>query len=244
MADEPYGVLTGRALDLRVERHGASPHVQILVDGGGIPYRAAINVRSSHARPVSSDLLFLIDRDLRHPLAARVRAQPDGFIELDSERGGLAIDYQRGGLFDRRAMRRIPTHLPGPNNDLADALEALIGAAVADGSCRLHVYGHRWGPERDDPDAIFGFLPGNGIHDVHMNQGSRGRHADDNRAWGDGALLVDLPAEGRVAAVYLAFQSQSWRTDERGHPVGTRVSAGDGRPGLKSRVTGTKPLRG
>lgn len=236
MADEPYGVLTGRALDLRVERHGASPHVQVLVDGGGMPYRAAINVRSSHARPGSSDLLFLIDRDLRHPLTARVRAQPDGFMELANERGGLAIDYQRGGMFDRRGMRRIPAHLPGPGNDLADALGALVEAAMADERARLHVFGHRWGPERDDPDAIFGFLPGNGIHDVHMNQGSRGGHATDNCAWGDGALLVELPGERRVAAVYLAFQSQSWRTDERGHPAAT-PAAGHRRPRQESRAT-------
>lgn len=222
MVDEPYGVLTGRALDIRVERRGASPHVQVLVDGGSLPYRAAINVRSGRARPGGSDLLFLIDRDVRHPLAAAVRELPDGFVVLDSARDGLAIDYQRDGLFDRRRMRRIPADLPGPDNDLSDALEALVGAATADEQARLHVFGHRWGPERNEPDAIFGFLPGNGIHDIHMNQGSRGPHARDNGAWGDGALLVELPAAGRVAAVYLAFQSQSWRTDERGHPVSGR----------------------
>ena len=106
MADEPYGVLTGRALDLRVERGGASPHVQVLVDAGGVPFRVAINVRSSHARPGASDLLFLIDNDLRHPLAAAYRSLPAGFLALEPQRDGLAIDYQRGGLFDRRRMRR------------------------------------------------------------------------------------------------------------------------------------------
>lgn len=233
VADEPYGVLTGRALEIQAERNGASPHVQVLVDGGGMRYRAALNVRSSHARPGSSDLPYTIDRDLRHPPAAAVRDLPDGFIELANERGGIAIDYQRGGLFDRRGMRRIPPHLPGPDNDLADELEALATATMADHRARLRVFGHRWGPERNEPHAIFGFLPGNGIHNVHMNQGSRGHHVRDTCASGNGALLVDLPGHGRVAAVYLAFQSQSRRTDERRRPAPRRHKRG--RPAGRTR---------
>jgi uncharacterized protein YukJ len=220
--DEPYGVLTGHPRDLRAERRGASPHVQILVDAAGVSFRAAVNVRSSRAKPGASDLLFLIDRDLRHPLAAALRGLPDGFLALPNRPGGLAIDYVRSGLFDRRAMRRLPADRAGPDNDLADRLEALVAAAVADPGGRLHVVGHRWGPEPGDPDDVFGFEPGNGVHDVHMNQGSRGRHARANRPWNDGALLVELPAEDRTAAVYLAFQSQSWRTDDRGDPVAPR----------------------
>jgi uncharacterized protein YukJ len=233
LADEPYGVLTGRPLDLRVERQGASPHVQVFVDGGGVPFRAAINVRSSHARPGASDLLFLIDDDLRHPIAAAYRALSDGFLEIDRERDRLAIDYQRGGLFDRRQLRRLPAALDGPDNDLTDAIAGLIAESVADPAARLHVVGHRWGPEPGDPDDVFGFEPGNGVHNVHMNQGSLGRHARDNRPWNDGALFVDLQAEDRVAAVFLAFQSQSWRTDDHGQPLQTRGRGAEGkrRPG-------------
>jgi len=35
----------------------------------------------------------------------------------------------------------------------------------------VYAFGERWGPEADRPDKVFGFSPGNGVHDIHMNQG-------------------------------------------------------------------------
>ena len=39
-------------------------------------------------------------------------------------------------------------------------------------------------------DKIFGFLPGNGIHDIHMNQGNSSRFVRDDGVWQDGGLLM------------------------------------------------------
>ena len=61
-----------------------------------------------------------------------------------------------------------------------------------------------------------------GIHDIHMNQGSRGRFSSSNGVGTDGAMFVRIPRSGSSPqwfAFFSAFQSQAWDThDETGHP--------------------------
>lgn len=83
---------------------------------------------------------------------------------------------------------------------------------------RVYAFGERWGPEGGKADKIFGFRPGNGIHDIHMNQGNAPPHTGDDGVWQDGALLFQFPASQQWVAAFLAFQSQAWHTDDRtGH---------------------------
>jgi uncharacterized protein YukJ len=219
MGSRPYGVFTGHVRDRRAETTGRSPHYQILIEGAGERFRAAVNTRSGTSHHRAADLLYLADDDFRHPMTERLARVADGFLPLDSRPNHLALDYQRGGLFDRRHMRRIPARRPGPRNDLVDELDYRVARAIADPSIRLHVYGTRWGPEPRQLDHVFGFLPGNGIHDIHMNQGNRDEHWPDNATWRDGGLVFHEPVRSRWMAVFLAFQTQSWRTDDEGNPL-------------------------
>ena len=219
MGSRRYGVFSGRVLDRRAETSGKSPHYQILLEGGGERFRAAVNTRSGTSHHRKSKLLYLADDEFRHPITELLEGVDDGFRAVEARPDGLAIDYQRGGLFDHRHMRRIPSNRPGPRNDLVDELDYRVARAIADPAIRLHVYGTRWGPEPREPDLIFGFRPGNGIHDIHMNQGNRDEHWHDNGVWSDGALFFHKPARRRWLAIFLAFQTQSWDTDERGNPL-------------------------
>ncbi len=47
-----------------------------------------------------------------------------------------------------------------------------------------------------------------------MNQGSSGRFRRDNGVRQDGALILRFPAEDRWVAIFLAFQSQAFHTDD------------------------------
>ncbi len=249
MAARIYSLLRGRVIDCRSEPIGKSPHFQILVDGDGTLFRVAVNTRSGTSRQRQAELLFLADDDFRHDIASRLEHVEDGLHRVQSSQGGLALDYQRGGMFDRRHMRRIPANLPGPNNDLADELEFRSSQAIASPGMRICAYGTRWGPEPNAPDQVFDFAPGNGIHDVHMNQGNRDEHAHDNGAWADGGLFYHDPEQGRWCAIFLAFQTQSWRTDNQGDPIGFAESSMDprdaadldGRPAARIRAAFVNP---
>ncbi|RCG29681.1 DUF2278 family protein [Sphaerisporangium album] len=213
-----YGVLAGRAVARRREGGGDTPHYQIhLVDDAGTAYRAAVNVLSQQA---PSELLYAAVEDFRHPLTAALPPGGSGWTSLPSAPGGAAADFIRGNLFDPALMRPLPPDLPGEDNDLADRLDHYVQRAIGDPGAGVYVLGERWGPEPRTPDKIFGFVPGNGVHDVHMNQGNSGRFRADDHVWQDGALLVHLPAESRWVAVFLAFQSQAWHTDDvTGHAL-------------------------
>lgn len=217
MPIKPYGVLKAVVVDRKVETGNATPHYQIHLRAAGVDYRAAVNVRSQQSPP---DLLYAGVDNFTHPIVPRLAALPDGFTQIDGADDGPALDYIRGNLFDRTAIRPVPTAEPGPDNDLGDFLDHYVSRALGDERARAYLFGQAFGPEPHTPDKVFHFLPGNGIHDVHMNQGNSGRFAADDGVYQDGGLLLNFPADDTWVAVFLAFQSQSWHTDDRtGHTI-------------------------
>ena len=53
-----------------------------------------------------------------------------------------------------------------------------------------------------------------------MNQGNDPEFARDDGVWQDGALVFRFPQAGQWVAVFLAFQSQAWHTDDvTGHAI-------------------------
>jgi uncharacterized protein YukJ len=226
MALKNYGVLKGRPISSRLGA-GQSPHYQIHMVDNTTDYRIAINVKSKLA---PSELLYLIVDDFRHPTIDDLATLPVGYSLLPSQPGGRALDYVRGNLFARNDMRPLAHAIPGPDNDLNEKIDAYVQRAIADEDAAVYAFGERWGPEPHSKDKYFGFLPGNGVHDIHMNQGNAARFAKDNGVWQDGGLVIHYPAivddDGmerwpeQWVALFLAFQSQSWHTDDTtGHPI-------------------------
>jgi uncharacterized protein YukJ len=213
-----YGVLKGRAVERRREGGGDTPHYQIHVTGAaGVHYRIAVNVKSNVS---PSELLYLVDEDFRHPITQGLTALDSGWHPLPSRPGSVNLDFVRGNLFDPARMRTLPPDAAGPDNDLADVLDHQVTRAIADPAAEVYVFGEPWGPEPQTRDKVFGFLPGNGVHDIHMNQGNVGAFTRDDGVWQDGGLLLHFPAVSRWIAVFLAFQSQAWHTDDAtGHTI-------------------------
>ena len=57
-----------------------------------------------------------------------------------------------------------------------------------------------------------------------MNQGNPlNNHGQDNGIWQDGALFVYLPSQKRWIAVFIAFQTQAWQTDNHGNPAAAQT---------------------
>ncbi|GHO79372.1 hypothetical protein KSD_71430 [Ktedonobacter sp. SOSP1-85] len=166
-----YGVLKGYPRK-RLRGTVGSPHYQILVvDDNEIEYRIAVNVKSQ-VEP--SELLYLHIPDLHHPFTDQLTQQHlSGFTALDSAPGGLALDFQRGDLVNQ-------THIP-PGQikqmfiiESEDALNTILDEQLLpainqqDQSVVLYAFGSGW-YEPGKPDQVFGFEPGNGIHNIHVN---------------------------------------------------------------------------
>lgn len=214
-----YGILKGRPIAVKFAA-GANDHYQIQIVDETTDYRIAINVKSSAPPP---DVLYLIDENFTYPTLDELDQLPLGFKPLpDRKPGGLSLDYIRGNLFNRTQMVPLSGSIPGANNDLNEKIDRYVQRALLDETALIYAFGARWGPEEQKKDKYFGFLPGNGIHDIHMNQGNDPKHVRDDGVWQDGAMLIQLPAENRWVAIFLKFQSQAWHTDDRtGHAIRT-----------------------
>ncbi|HEX9952808.1 MAG TPA: YukJ family protein [Rubricoccaceae bacterium] len=223
-----YGVLKGKAVEIRIGG-GTRPHYQVRLVDDTIDYRIAINVKSN-IEP--SELEYIVVENYHHPLTAAVETLPLGFTELPCQPSSGAMDYIRGNLFDRSRMRPLPHSIPGVDNDLNEKIDSVMQRAVADENAVVYAFGERWGPEPDKKDKYFGFMPGNGVHDIHMNQGNVGQFVSDDGVWQDGGLLVHFPDANQWVAVFLKFQSQGWHTDDiSGHTIGAPTPAGAVPPG-------------
>ncbi|MBZ0303659.1 MAG: DUF2278 family protein [Anaerolineae bacterium] len=204
-----YGVLKGRAIDRRLGT-GSNPHYQIRVTDDATDHRIAINVKSQE---YPSELLYYVVDDLRHPITAELPDLSFGFHTLERKPGGVALDFIRGNLFDTTRMQKLPHDVAGPDNDLNELLDRYVQRALLQENAIVYAFGEKWGPETQ-ADRYFGFKPGNGIHDIHMNQGNSDQWQGDDGVWQDGGVLLHLPEEERWVGLFLAFQSQAFHTDD------------------------------
>jgi uncharacterized protein YukJ len=223
MAIPNYGALVGTVIDkldspsaLR-KNPGSKPHYQILVEADGVKYRIAVNVKSNQQ---PSDLQFYLDDHYVHPVLNQIKDLPVGFSELHRAPNSGALDYIRENLFNFNDLLIVPSVLGGPNNDLNDIFDVHTTHAMNTPNALVYAFGAKWGPEDDKKDQYFDFLPGNGIHDIHMNQGNVGSFARDNGVYQDGGLFFYFPDEDRWVAMFLKFQSQAVHTnDNNAEPI-------------------------
>jgi uncharacterized protein YukJ len=210
-------MLKGKAIEVRPGA-GQNPHYQVRIVDDTTDYRIAINVQSALS---PSELEYLIDDRFTHPITSMLQEAPLGFTHITSKPGTTALDYIRGNLFDRTKMRILPFNVPGIDNDLNEKIHGVMQRAVADEEALVYAFGERWGPEQNKKDKYFGFLPGNGIHDIHMNQSNVGQFKGDDGVWQDGGVIVYFPGQQQWVAIFLKFQSQGWHTDDKtGHKIG------------------------
>jgi uncharacterized protein YukJ len=210
-----YGVLKGKVIGSSAGTI-ENPHYQIYAKAGEERFRVAVNVKSKLS---PSELLYYTNEDFQHVVSTLVVELPYGFTSLESKPDGIALDYIRNNLFDHNEMAPLAFDIPGQDNDLNEKIDHYVRRSMESEDGILYAFGEQWGPE-NKPDKIFGFSPGRGVHDIHMNQGNVGEYKRDDGVYQDGGLLFHFPAENKWIAVFLAFQSQSWHTDDvTGHAI-------------------------
>lgn len=138
-------------------------------------------------------MLFISLNKLPNDYSQKLDALNVGYTKLVSKADGVAMDYVRNVWFKPKSMKKVPPDSPGADNDLKDKVEAAVVKALGQASSIIYAFGEKWGPETDKKDKYFKFLPGNGIHDVHMNQGNSGKYTKDNGVYQDGSLVFNIP---------------------------------------------------
>ncbi|MFT9821028.1 DUF2278 family protein [Lysinibacillus sp. NPDC056185] len=213
-----YGVLKGKVVDVRpVDSFDKTPHYEVHIrarknNKSEEDYRIAINV-ASKVKP--SEVLYFVSEDFNSNQITIIPNYEEGFTEVTNENREIALDYIRGGLFDPSKMIPLPATKNGPDNDLNEKVNKYMQEAMTKKAI-VYAYGEKFKTE-NERDKYFGFSPGRGIHDIHMNQGNSRDFRTDDGIWQDGGVLIHFEEENRWVGIFLAFQSQSWCTDDYGH---------------------------
>lgn len=241
MTLKTYGILKGTVIGHK--RDADDDHYQILVDPGKGLHRIASNVKSS-APNAPSTVLFWSTTSVPDEFKQKLTKLKSGYQSVPSKPKGLALDYVRSGWIKTDKFVPVPPDKPGVDNDLKDKLEAAVVRAIRESGSIIYAFGEKWGPEKNKADKYFKFKPGNGIHDIHMNQGNDGKYKKDNGVFQDGALIFQF-ANNKWLAFFFVFQSQSFQTDDNGNRIdGPGVSSGaSGKTKVKqlSKVKESKP---
>jgi len=198
-------------LQSKRQRREIQYHLHAPLNVAGQPWDSAVNVGTNDA----DDLLqYKLVFDYNHPILAQLSAAAPGFSDLTGSTALPALDFLRSDVLAGTGSWRQSDVMDGSEHPepVATLKRALTNAL----NSQLDVY-------------IFGRTytqGGDGIHDIHMNQGSSGSflnngqddHNDHNDIWQDGAVLIDL-GNGAWAAYFTAFTQQSVPTDNLGNPA-------------------------
>jgi uncharacterized protein YukJ len=221
-----YSCIRGKVRDFAPAAPATNPHLWVILDAAGQQWFATINVRSDKGQPGApigqSYLYYLIDNDFRHPIIPSILGRPEGLSSVERSYNGGALDFQRGALFDPRAMRVLPMEGDGEGADtLTHRLTALLQVAKSQGA-DVFFYGNAFA--KDNPhqtDAAFGYTPDTpfGVDNIHMTQGDPkaiDQHVHENGTWHDGACFIWDGQARRMTGAFLAFQTQAWHTNDKG----------------------------
>jgi uncharacterized protein YukJ len=219
-----YHCLRGKVRAYAPAEPPGNPHLWVILDAGDRQWFATINVRSNKDEPGDpigkSYLYYLIDADFSHPVVPSILARPVGLSPVERSYAGGAIDFQRGNLFNPNDMRVLPAEGAG-DDGLVHRLGGLLELAKLQ-NCEVLFYGNAFLKNNpNQTDAAFGYTPDTpfGLDNVHMAQGDPrdvNMQLHENGVWHDGACFIWDANSRRMTAIFLAFQSQGWHTNENG----------------------------
>lgn len=175
---------------------------------GDKTYEADVNIMSSDS---DKRLVywFVSNFDAKQPSTSKLQALSKGF---STQKGSdsLALDFIREGFIDMTKGTLLSHNPKDPNekNDLLSYLDPIMNQAVQE-KATMYI----WGSKYSDSDGS------SGIHDIHMNQGNSGSFEKENGTYQDGGIVIESQ-NGTWEGVFLAFATETLKTDDNGDPEG------------------------
>ncbi|CAH0028147.1 unnamed protein product [Clonostachys rhizophaga] len=235
MGLKAYGVWKATPTKFTVQtasEDAVSPHGHLTFQDGVSTKKlsSAINIKSLSP---DSRLVYWLIQDFKHPLTAKLKSLSPGFQRISRDQHDIALDILRSNVVNVLDGSVVPHDLPGDKNDIIDFIKPFFDNAIQK-KATVYIYGEQF-PGKD------------GLHDVHMNQGSGGRFRSSNGIYQDGSVIMEF-ADGHWEAFFIAFASQTAETDDRGQPEGPtlgEVLGNNSQPGGghgKPSDDGKKPI--
>lgn len=197
-----YGVLKGKVVGYTPPGRDSTPHCTVIIIGeNNRRYNIIVNV---HSREYPHEILYYAGKNFHSDQITHLPKLDYGFTEINNSNREIALDYIRGNLLDRCKLAPLPVTKPGEDNDLKEKFEDYMKISENNENIDIYAFGQHIPP---------------GIHDIHMNQGNLPRYRGDDGIWQDGGILFHDRENNNWEAVFIAFQSQSWCTDDNGHMI-------------------------
>jgi hypothetical protein len=211
-----YGVLCGTFNRFEKESpndFGQWYHGFIYINTPNGVYQCAVDVNSP-----TGEFEYMMLAGLDPGMFGNISALPDGYNELLRTPSSGAIDFIRSPFVNQAkgclaVILAIFNKIFGGDrkvwivNNGDEALDKLKDMITT--STRLYVFGAPY---------TYG---GNGVHDIHMNQGdpAGSQWFGANGIWQDGCVIAEKPGEPRLFGYFGKFVMQSLNTDDNGNPV-------------------------
>lgn len=213
-----YGLLIGTKADYfrdPPDDFGRYYHGNLVIRAPAGDYRCAIDV---DPKAMPDGVQWRVVK-IRPADFAGLKSKADGWHVLVSDASSGALDYVRSPVLHPPFMIRHvvyggwlawllnflrwnPPWNSGTGIQALTDLEAIIARGI-----RFYLFG--------EP-----FRSGLGVHNIHQNQGDPvgGGHDAENAIWQDGGTIVET-SEGEFLGFLNKFKTQSFRTDDQGHPI-------------------------
>lgn len=210
-----YGVLAGTFNSFHKESpddFGKWYHGFVYVNANNKVFECAVDVNSP-----TGEFEYMMLGGLEKSMFTNISSLSNGYHELPRNNASGAIDYIRSPFVNQAkgCLALILAFFNGifhtnkkvwTKNNGDEALDKLHNMVA--GSQRIYVFGAPY---------TYG---GDGVHDIHMNQGDPpGPFYAANGIWQDGCIIVEKPGEEKLSGYFGKFVSQSLNTDNNGNPV-------------------------
>ncbi len=219
--NDGYGVIIGDLEDYYrddVNDYGQYYHGNIIVKAPDGTYRCAVDVDSKKQQNgVEWRIVELGKSNLKGLVSLS-----DGWHSLNSNSSSGAIDYIRSKELQPRGIGCLPIIFNPLIALILKILNSNIKPSWKSGTSIDALADLE--PLLENPKKlyIFGepFTSGKGVHNIHQNQGDPegSQWWDENGIWQDGITIIKRQDDSLVAFLN-KFKTQSYETDEFGHPI-------------------------
>ena len=213
-----YGVVIGKVNSFYrddPDDYGKYYHEHLIVNTNSGNYECAIDVDSKS----SSVGVEWRTVNLKTDELSSLIALGEGFHNLASNESSGAVDYIRSPMFkNRMGCLYIIFTLLGKKKTASDFWKKGIGIdAINDLEPLMQET-----KNKDLSVMVFGepYTNGLGVHNIHQNQGDpvNSQWSAENGIWQDGCTILQQSEDTWVAFLN-KFSTQSYNTDDDGHPV-------------------------